>query len=102
MNHQITAKSSSSEVINTTSSISDISHNNSITLCESKHSKRLTVKHRMQLSPVSTWGLFTWRWGPQVGEVTCLGGVKKITLLYMQSYNPAILGCTFSRLLNGR
>ena len=24
--------------------------------------------------------------GPQVGEVTRLGGVKKITLLYMQSY----------------
>ena len=39
---------------------------------------------------------------PQIGEVTPLGGVKKITLLYMQSYNPAILGCTFSRLLNGR
>ena len=31
--------------------------------------------------------------GPQVGEVTRLGGTKKITLLYMQ---------TFSRLLNGR
>ena len=77
MNHHITAKSSSSEVIDTTSPISDISHNNSITLRESRHSKRLTVKHRMQLSPVSTWGLFTWRWGPQVGEVTCLGGVKK-------------------------
>ena len=28
--------------------------------------------------------------GPQVGKVTCLGGVKKISLLYMQSYNPAI------------
>ena len=41
-------------------------------------------------------------WGPRVGEVTCLGGVKKITLLYMQSYNPAIQGCTFSRLMNGR
>ena len=40
--------------------------------------------------------------GPQVGEVTCLGEVKKkITLLYKQSYNPAIQGCTFSRLLNG-
>ena len=41
--------------------------------------------------------------GPQVGKVTCLGEVKKIiALLYKQSYNPAILGCTFSRLLNGR
>ena len=30
--------------------------------------------------------------GPQVGEVTRLGGVKKITLLYMQPYNPAIAG----------
>ena len=40
--------------------------------------------------------------GPQIGEVTPLGGVKKITLIYMQSYNPAISGCTFSRLLNGR
>ena len=40
--------------------------------------------------------------GPRVGEVTCLGGVKKISLLYKQSYNPAIPGCTFSRLLNGR
>ena len=59
MNHQITTKSSSSEVINTTSSISDIPHNNSITLCESKHNNRLTVKHRMQLSPLSTQGLFT-------------------------------------------
>ena len=39
--------------------------------------------------------------GPQVGEVTRLGG-EKITLLYMQSYAPAIPGCTFSRLLNGR
>ena len=40
--------------------------------------------------------------GPLVGEVTRLGGVKKITLLYMQSYNPAIPGCTFSRLLKDR
>ena len=40
--------------------------------------------------------------GPQVGKVTCLGGVKKISLLYKQSYNPAIPGCAFSRLLNGR
>ena len=34
---------------------------------------------------------------PQVGEITRLGGggVKKITLLYMQSDNPAILGCNF-------
>ena len=40
--------------------------------------------------------------GPQIGEVTPLGRVKKITLIYMQSYNPAISGCTFSRLLNGR
>ena len=38
---------------------------------------------------------------PQISEVTRLGG-EKITLLYMQSYNPAIPGCTFSRLLNGR
>ena len=30
--------------------------------------------------------------GPQVGEVTRLGGVKKITIVYMQSYNPAVLG----------
>ena len=28
--------------------------------------------------------------GPQVGEVTRLSGVKKITGVYMQSYNPAI------------
>ena len=35
--------------------------------------------------------------GPQIGEVTPLGGVK----IYMQSYNPAIPGSTFSRLLNG-
>ena len=34
-------------------------------------------------------------------EVTRLGGVKKITRFYMQSYNPAILGCKFIRLLNG-
>ena len=40
--------------------------------------------------------------GPQVGEVTRLGEVKKKTRLYMQSYNPAFPGCTFSRLLNGR
>ena len=30
--------------------------------------------------------------GPQVGEVTRLGGVKKKILLYMQPYNPAIAG----------
>ena len=30
--------------------------------------------------------------GPQVGEVPRLGGVKKITLLYIQPYNPAIAG----------
>ena len=29
-------------------------------------------------------------------------GEKKKTLLYMQSYNPAIPGCTFSKLLSGR
>ena len=39
--------------------------------------------------------------GPQAGEVTCLGEVKR-TLLYMPSSNPANPGCTFSRLLNGR
>ena len=39
--------------------------------------------------------------GAQIGEVTPLGGLKN-NLLYMQSYNPAIPGCTFSRLLNGR
>ena len=39
---------------------------------------------------------------PQVGEVTPLRWSRKITLLYMQFYNPAIPGCTFSRLLNGR
>ena len=73
MNHQITTKSSSSEVINTTSPISDISHNNSIALCESKHNKRLTE---------CSYALYPLRdclhggGGPQVGEVTCLGGVK--------------------------
>ena len=40
--------------------------------------------------------------GPQIGEVTRLGGVKNNPPLYMQSYNPAIQGYTFSRLLNGR
>ena len=33
--------------------------------------------------------------GPPGGEVTRLGGGKKLTLLYMQSYNPAIPGYTF-------
>ena len=37
----------------------------------------------------------------EVGVVTRLGGLKKITFLYMQSYNSAISGCSFSRLLNG-
>ena len=39
--------------------------------------------------------------GPQEDEVTRLGGVKKITRVYMQSYNPAILRCKFIRLLHG-
>ena len=39
--------------------------------------------------------------GPQEDEVTRLGGVKKITRVYMQSCNPAILRCKFIRLLNG-
>ena len=34
--------------------------------------------------------------GPQVGEVTRLGGVKN-NLRYMQSYKPVIPGCTFSK-----
>ena len=46
--------------------------------------------------------LFTWRWGTLDRWRIPLRWGKKITLLYMQSYNPAILGCTFSRLLNGR
>ena len=25
-------------------------------------------------------GLFTWRWGPQVGEVTRLGGVTRLSI----------------------
>ena len=25
-------------------------------------------------------GLFTWRWGPQVGEVNCLGGVTRLSI----------------------
>ena len=31
--------------------------------------------------------------GPQVGEITCLGGIKKITLLYMQSFSRLLNGC---------
>ena len=46
-------------------------------------------------------GLFTWRWGTPGRWGNLLRWGKKITLLYMQSYNPAIPGCTFSRLLNG-
>ena len=34
-----------------------------------------------------------------VDDVTRVGGVN---LLYIQPYNPAIPGCTFSRVLNGR
>ena len=47
-------------------------------------------------------GLFTWRWGTpgRLGNLLMWG--KKITLLYMQRYNPAIPGCTFSKLLSGR
>ena len=54
------------------------------------------------LGITETKGLFTWRWGTpgRWGNPLRLG--KTITLLYMQSYNPAIPGCTFSRLLNGR
>ena len=37
-------------------------------------------------------GLFTWRWGPQVGEVTRLAVVeKKKKRVYIQSYNPGVL-----------
>ena len=53
----------------------------------------------------STKGLFIWRWGTPgkwSNPLRCLRWGKKITLLYMQSYIPAIPGCTFSRLLNGR
>ena len=46
--------------------------------------------------------LFIWRWGTPGRWGNPLRWGKKITLLYMQSYNPAIPGCTFSRLLNGR
>ena len=38
--------------------------------------------------------------GPQVGEVTRLSGVRNIRPLH--AIYPAIPGCTFSRLLNGR
>ena len=31
--------------------------------------------------------------GPQVGEVTPLGGIKKTTLLYMQSFSRLLNGC---------
>ena len=47
-------------------------------------------------------GLFTWRWGTPGRWGNLLGWGNKITPLYMQSYRPAIPGCTFSRLLNGR
>ena len=47
-------------------------------------------------------GLFTWRCGTPDRWGNPLRWRKKITLLYMESYNPAIPGCTFSRLLNGR
>ena len=39
--------------------------------------------------------------GPQVGEVTRLGGVKKKPPLHV-ILQPRHHGCTFSRLLNGR
>ena len=35
------------------------------------------------MTPLEFKGLFTWRWGTQIGGV-------KITCIYMQSYNPAI------------
>ena len=47
-------------------------------------------------------GLFTWRWGTPGRWGNLLMWGKKINLHYMQSYNPAIPGCTFSRLLNFR
>ena len=38
--------------------------------------------------------------GPQVGEVTCLGGIKKkITLLYMQSLQPRHPGVHFLKII---
>lgn len=38
--------------------------------------------------------------GPQnVCDLTCSGGVKKKTCVYIQSYKPSIPGCTFSRYL---
>ena len=40
--------------------------------------------------------------GPQVRVVTrTVGGGGGLTRVYKQPYNPAIPGCTFSKLLNG-
>ena len=47
-------------------------------------------------------GLLTWRWGTPDRWGNPLRWGKKITLLYLQSYNPSIPGYTFLRLLNGR
>ena len=61
-----------------------------------------SVLHFVMVALHHSMGLFTWRWGTPGRWGNLLRWGKKITLLYMQSYNPAIPGCTFSRLLNGR
>ena len=55
-----------------------------------------------EISEALSKGLFTWRWGTLDRWGNPLRWAKKITLLYMQSYNPAIPGYTFSRSLNRR
>ena len=57
------------------------------------HARRRERKKRDQRVRKGRW---------EGGVVTLLGGVKKITFLYMQYYNPPIPGCTLSRSLNGR
>ena len=65
---------------------------------------RVRLPFEMAIMPIHniSQGLFTWRWGTPGRYGNPLRWGKKITLLYTQSYNPAIPGCTFSRLLNGR
>ena len=64
--------------------------------CQCWRNVQKGVMHVQSCCFANIRGLFTWKWGTPGRWGNPLRWGKKITLLYKQSYHPAIPGCTYS------
>ena len=74
---------------------------NFISLVKCWRNVQKSVMHVQSCCFANIRGLFTWKWRPQVGEVTRLGGVKKSPSFTSNLTTPPSQGA-LTQLLNGR